>query len=80
VFYEKDHYKDWLFIYVPQGDRGGLLTGPVNPGMPTGNLGGAIPGQPVGGPAGQGLGTNAGQPQSLPTQPAQNPGQTPPEE
>src|SRR3981189_1316692 len=28
VFYEKNHYKDWLFIYVPPADRGGLLTGP----------------------------------------------------
>ena len=29
VFYDKNHYNDWLFIYVPQADRGGLLTGPV---------------------------------------------------
>jgi type II secretory pathway pseudopilin PulG len=79
VFYEKNHYNDWLFIYVPQADRGGLLTGPVNPGMPTGNLGGVAPGV-GGGLPGQGVVPNASQPQGLPTQPPQNPGQTPPEE
>src|SRR6202163_2199188 len=46
VFYEKNHYNDWLFIYVPQPDRGGLLTGPVSLNGPTGNLG-IPPGQPV---------------------------------
>jgi type II secretory pathway pseudopilin PulG len=82
VFYEKNHYNDWLFIYVPQADRGGLLTGPVSPGMPTsGNLGGVAPGLAGGMPGqGQGLAPNAGQPQSIPTQTPQNPGQTPPEE
>ena len=81
VFYEKNHYNDWLFIYVPQGDRGGLLTGPVSLNGPTGNLGGlapgvggSLPGQP------QGVSPNPSQPQSLPMQPAQNPGQAPPEE
>jgi type II secretory pathway pseudopilin PulG len=44
VFYQKDHYKDWLFIYVQTADTGGLLKGPVNPGMPTTNFGGAVPG------------------------------------
>jgi len=79
VFYEKNHYNDWLFIYVPQADRGGLLTGPVNPGMPSGNLGGVAPGV-AGGLPGQapGLGPHVGQPQSLPTPPPQEPGQTPP--
>ncbi len=38
VFYDKNHYNDWLFIYLPMADRGGLLKGPVNPGMPMGNL------------------------------------------
>ena len=33
---EKNHYNDWLFIYMPQADRGGLLIGPINPGMQTG--------------------------------------------
>jgi len=81
VFYDKNHYNDWLFIYVPQADRGGLLTGPVNPNMQTGNIGsigGVTPGQAGGLPGqGQGLMPNGVQPQSLPTQPAQNPGQTP---
>ncbi len=75
VFYEKNHYNDWLFIYVPQADRGGLLTGPVNPGMPTGgNLGGIAPGA-GGGLQGQGQGPapNGGQPQGPPT-PPQNTG------
>jgi type II secretory pathway pseudopilin PulG len=87
VFYEKSKYSDWYFIYVPQGDRGGLLKGPVNPGMPAGNLGGITPGQAMGGALsgqGQGLGLapNAGQSQGLQTQtqPAQNSGQTPPEQ
>jgi type II secretory pathway pseudopilin PulG len=55
VFFEKNHYKDWLFVYMPMADRGGLLTGPVNPGMPMGNLnGGSLPG--VSGISGQGQG------------------------
>jgi type II secretory pathway pseudopilin PulG len=79
VFYEKNHYNDWLFIYVPQADRGGLLTGPVQLNGPPGNLGGMIPGQPVAGAPGQGFMPNTGAP-GAPTQPAQDPGQTPPEE
>jgi type II secretory pathway pseudopilin PulG len=77
VFYEKNHYNDWLFIYVPQADRGGLLTGPVSLNGPTGNLGGTLPGQPV--PPGPGFTPNTGAP-GAPTQPPQNPGQTPPEQ
>ena len=73
VFYDKSHYNDWLFIYVPQADRGGLLTGPVNPGMPGGNLGVPTPGQPVGGPTGPGLTPSGGQPQ-VPATPPQNTG------
>jgi type II secretory pathway pseudopilin PulG len=61
VFYDKSHYNDWLFIYLPQADRGGLLTGPVNPGMPNGNLNGGLPGQPGGGLPGQALGQGFGQ-------------------
>ena len=76
VFYEKNHYKDWLFIYVSQADRGGLLTGPVSLNGPTGNFGGA-PGQPVS--PGPGFTPITGAP-GAPTQPAQNPGQTPPPE
>jgi type II secretory pathway pseudopilin PulG len=53
-FYGKNHYNDWLFIYMPMADRGGLLVGPVNPSMPTGNMGGLTPGQMAAGAAGQG--------------------------
>jgi type II secretory pathway pseudopilin PulG len=43
VFNEKDHYKDWAFIYDPTLDRvQGLITGPYN-GTPTFG-GGQIPG------------------------------------
>ncbi len=85
VFYTKDHYNDWLFIYVPAADRGGLLTGPINPGMQTGNMGGLSPGQMPGGIPGQGgFGTgsapNGGQsqgpqPQTPPPAPAPAPQQ-----
>jgi type II secretory pathway pseudopilin PulG len=54
VFFDKNHYNDWLFIYMPMADRGGLLTGPINPGMQTGNMGGLTPGQTAGGAPGQG--------------------------
>jgi hypothetical protein len=54
VFFDKNHYNDWLFIYLPMADRGGLLSGPVNPSMPTGNMGGLTPGQMAAGAAGQG--------------------------
>jgi type II secretory pathway pseudopilin PulG len=54
-FFGKTHYNDWLFIYMPMADRGGLLVGPVNPSMPTGNVGGLTPGQMAGqGGLGQG--------------------------
>src|SRR5580658_1187505 len=54
VFFDKNHYNDWLFVYLPMADRGGLLTGPINPGMQTGNMGGLTPGQMAGGAPGQG--------------------------
>ncbi len=81
VFYDKNHYSDWLFIYVPMADQGGLLKGPVNPGMPTGNLNGPVnPGQP-GGLPGTGLTPNVGQPPpSPPAQPLPPPAQMPPEQ
>ena len=52
VFFDKNHYNDWFFIYLPQADIGGLLTGPINPN--TGSSGGLIPGQTPGGVPGQG--------------------------
>jgi type II secretory pathway pseudopilin PulG len=32
-FNKKNHYNDWLFIYSPQADRGGLLNTPYQPGL-----------------------------------------------
>ena len=87
VFYGKNHYNDWLFVYLPIADRGGTLTGPVNPGAPTPNLGGAAPpglagatpGQSGFGQSGfgQGLTPNNGQNQSPQTQTPQTPAPTP---
>jgi type II secretory pathway pseudopilin PulG len=91
VFFDKNHYNDWLFIYMPQADRGGLLTGPINPGMQTGNMGGLTPGQMAGGVPGQsglgqsglgqglgqGLTPNGGQNQGFQTQTQPPPAQTP---
>jgi len=51
-FNKKNHYNDWLFIYDPRGDRGGLLKGPIQPNSTGGagiNQNGpppASPGQP----------------------------------
>lgn len=73
VFYDKNHYNDWLFIYVPQADRGGLLTGPISTTLLAGGLTGAIPGQaagqPMGGAAGQSISPNGFQSQSPSTSP-----------
>jgi type II secretory pathway pseudopilin PulG len=80
VFYDKNHYNDWLFIYVPQADRGGLLTGPVSLNGPTGNFGAGAPGQAVAGAPFPGISPNPSQPQGVPQQPPQNPVQAPPEE
>jgi type II secretory pathway pseudopilin PulG len=85
VFYDKNHYNDWLFIYLPMADRGGLLTGPMNPGMPAGNLNGGGPGQGGGLPGqgglgqglGQGLPPNGGQNQGLQPQTPQTPAPAP---
>jgi hypothetical protein len=52
-FNAKSNYKDWLFIYDPQRDRGGLIKGPYNPNAFVGTGGG--PGRPIGTPAGSGL-------------------------
>ncbi|PYX27603.1 MAG: hypothetical protein DMG80_18230 [Acidobacteria bacterium] len=76
-FNRKNHYNDWLFIYDPTGDRGGLLNGPAQPNLNAGlgiAPGGAPGAPPNAGPGGQGV---------RPPQPApgpQPPGQEPPEE
>jgi type II secretory pathway pseudopilin PulG len=45
-FDKKNHYNDWLFIYDPNSDRGGLLVGPWQS-TTSGGLGGNGLGQPV---------------------------------
>jgi type II secretory pathway pseudopilin PulG len=83
VFFGKNHYNDWLFIYLPQADRGGLLTGPVNPGMQAGGgltpgvAGGATGQGGLGQGLGQGLTPNGGQNQGLQTQTPPTPALTP---
>jgi type II secretory pathway pseudopilin PulG len=71
-FNKKNHYNEWLFIYDPSADRGGLLKGPVQPDANSKGLGGMNPtGAPPAAP---------GQPGATP-QPAGPPGQQqPPEE
>ena len=74
-FYDKNHYNDWLFIYDPQSDRGGMLNTPVKPGLDSnfspGALPGAAPGQVV---------PNAGPSQGSPPQGPPNPQPMPPEQ
>lgn len=70
---DKNHYTDWLFIYDPQSDRGGMLNAPVQPGLNTGLQPGPGPGQVV---------PNAGPPQGSPPPPQgpPNPGPMPPDQ
>lgn len=90
VFYTKNHYNDWLFIYLPMADRGGLLTGPVNPtgggasGIPgavtpgTPGMPGGMPGQAGFGQGGFGQGANQGLGGQSPQSPSpQTPSQPP---
>jgi hypothetical protein len=86
-FNKKNHYNEWLFIYDPTSDRGGLLVGPWETPQVK-NIGGATPasqltqgtqqpggfGSPIGGS--QFGGSQFGQQQS-PQQPPQNPTQGP---
>lgn len=82
MFYEKNYYNEWFFVFVPDQQRGpGLLTGPVNPSFPNVNLNGVPPAQTVSGQGqGQGLIPNGGQTQVLPVQPSQNQDAMPPEQ
>jgi hypothetical protein len=86
---DKNHYKDWKFIYDPSFDRGPLISGPYDPKKQMGQFPGASqPGQQIGTPAGQqsstGFGNNPtgstfGQPSQGPTpQPYQPPDQNAP--
>jgi type II secretory pathway pseudopilin PulG len=65
-FCEKNHYKDWVFIYDPVSDRGGLLNSPWCQNLNNRGFGG-IPAQPVGGQVLPNSGLQGGVP------PAQNP-------
>lgn len=42
-FNRKNHYNDWLFIYDPNSDRGGLLKGPIQPDANRRSIGGINP-------------------------------------
>jgi type II secretory pathway pseudopilin PulG len=57
IYNKKNHYKDWLFIYDPTGDRGGLLVGPYQPTLQTFSQG--LNGQNIN-PTGLGPGMNSG--------------------
>jgi hypothetical protein len=73
VFFNKNHYNEWSFIYLQQLDRGGLLRGPVDPVAPTADLNGLTPLQSGASAQGQGA---AGQ--GLAQAPTPNTGQTQP--
>ncbi|MFY9560107.1 MAG: type II secretion system protein [Terriglobales bacterium] len=73
-FNRKNHYNDWLFIYDPSSDRGGLLNAPVQPDLNKGLGGAPQPGAAQPPP-------NAGPGQGGPSpQPGPPPTQEPPEE
>jgi len=74
VFDKKDHYNDWLFVYLPQTDRGGLLNAP----MPSGLGNTSFVPQP-GAPPGQ-VPPNAGPPSGSPPPVPPNPVPMPPEQ
>jgi type II secretory pathway pseudopilin PulG len=59
IFNKKEHYNEWLFYYDPATDRGGLLVGPVQPGLNNIGGGGMLGSQPGGGLQGQ-SGLNGG--------------------
>jgi type II secretory pathway pseudopilin PulG len=75
-FNKKDHYNDWLFIYDPQSDRGGLLNTPVQPDLNNSNF--PAGSQPGAGP----VSPNAGPPPGVVPQPQgpPNPEPMPPEQ
>ena len=77
-FDKKSRYNQWLFVYDPNLDRGGMITGPYNPKAFVGQQGqvGTPAGQ-IGQPGGM-FGNNPGQsqlggPPPNPLQPQQNP-------
>ncbi len=83
VFNDKEHYNEWLFVYLPMGDRGGVLNGPLTTNGASGGIGGGMGVGQGGGLPGQnqGIGQSASpfgaQPQTSPIAPTQGPGQNP---
>jgi hypothetical protein len=86
---DKNHYKDWKFIYDPTFDRPGvLINGPYDPKKQMGQFGqqqqiGQPIGQPIGQQPGTGFNNNSGggtfgQPNNSPLTPNQPPDQTAP--
>jgi type II secretory pathway pseudopilin PulG len=87
---DKNHYKDWKFVYDPTFDRGNLITGPYDPKKQLGQFSSGI-GKQIGQPIGQSIGQPAGgqqgssfggssfgQPVQNPMQPYQPPDQPSP--
>ena len=52
VVNDKDHYKDWKFVYDPTLDRGGQINGPYDPTKQLGKFAGANASQGIGQPIG----------------------------
>jgi hypothetical protein len=77
---DKNHYKDWMFVYDPTFDRGGLIKGPYDPKKQLGQFANTSqPGQQLGQPMGQQTGTGLNSSPSGNTfgQPNQGPMQQP---
>jgi len=75
-FASKNHYNDWLFIYDPSNDRGGLLNSPWQP-NPMGAMQGMQPGTSLSNLPNRGPG---GSPQPQPGGSNPNPNPMPPEQ
>lgn len=87
VVNDKNHYKDWVFIYDPTFDRGGLIKGPYDPkkqmgqfasqsqlpGQQTGQTSSQQPGTGFGNTGGSSFGQPAQNPMSQPYQPPDQP-------
>ncbi len=83
-FDKKSKYSQWLFVYDPNLDRGGLITGPYNPkafvGQPNQNGTPAAGPTPGAGPGGPGPTPGSGpNPQPMGGPPVQPPTQQPPQ-
>ena len=79
-FNNKNHYNDWLFIYDPTNDRGGLLNSPWQQNAMAGMGGGMQPGMPIPGMPGQGMPNRGTTPQPQSGGGSPNPQPMPPEQ